>query len=105
MAVVQVFLMFGLVTWVLTLQLEKFLEGFHHQTSRRMEGMGPKCQRYRTWVYPSIGADLKMLELEEIGVYIACCQNTIAQYIATRPIVDLCLTARWKPGMRLSRRW
>ena len=46
-----------------------------------------------------------MVGLEEIGVYIARRQNTIAQYIATRPIVDLCLAAERRPGMRLLWRW
>ena len=46
-----------------------------------------------------------MVGLEEIGVYIARRQNTFAQYIATRPIMDLCLVAERNPGMRLSRRW
>ena len=46
-----------------------------------------------------------MVGLEEIGVYIACCHNTVAQYIVTRPIMDLCLAAERNPGLRLYRRW
>ena len=34
-----------------------------------------------------------MVGLEDIRVYIACHQITVAQYIATRPIMDLCLAA------------
>ena len=51
-AVVQVVLLFGSETWVLTPWLEKFLEGFCHRAARRMAGMGPKCQRDGIWVYP-----------------------------------------------------
>ena len=36
-------------------------------------------------------------------MYIARRQNTVAQYIATRPIMNLCLAAERKPGLRLSR--
>ena len=32
-------------------------------------------------------------------------QNTVAQFIATRPILDLCKKARQWPGARVSRRW
>ena len=104
-AVVQAVILFGSETWVLNTCFEKVLTEFHHQAARRMVGMGPKCHPDRAWVYPPIGATLAMVGLEEIGVYIACRQNTVAQYIATRPIMDLCLAAEQKPGMRLSRRW
>ena len=92
-AVVQSVLLFGSETWVLNPRWEKSLEGFQHQAARRMAGMGPKQQRYGTWVYPPIGAALEMVRLEEIGVYIARCQNMIAQYIVNHPITDLCLAA------------
>ena len=70
-----------------------------------MAGMGPKRQLDKAWVYPDIGAALEMVGLEEIGVYIVYRQNMVAQYIATRPIMELCLVAEQNPGMRLSRRW
>ena len=63
-AVVQAVILFGYKTWVLTPQLEKSLEGFHHQAERRMEGMGPKLQQGGTWVYPPIGEALAMVGLE-----------------------------------------
>ena len=70
-----------------------------------MAGMVPKHQWYGTWVYPPIGVALAMMVLEEIEVYISPRQNIVAQYIATRPIMELCLAAERKPGMRLSRQW
>ena len=37
---------------------------------------------------------------------VSCRQNTVAQYIATRPIMDLFLVAKWRPGPRVEmRRW
>ena len=53
--------------------------------------MVPKRHPDGTWVYPPIGAALAMVVLVDIGVYIARRQNTIPQYIATRPIMELCL--------------
>ena len=32
-------------------------------------------------------------------------QNTVAQFIATRPILDLCEKANRRPGARVARRW
>ena len=103
--VLQAVLLFGYETWVLTPWLEKSLKGFHHRAVRCMAGMGPKNQRYGTWVYTPIGAVLTLVGLEKIRDYIFCCQNMVAQYIITCHIMELCLVAEWKPGMRLSRRW
>ena len=45
-----------------------------------------------------------MVGLNEFGVYIACRHNTVAQYIATCPIMEFCLAAERKTGMKLSKR-
>ena len=68
--VVQAVYLFGPVTWVGTLWLDKYLDSFHHWAVRRMVGMGPKNQRYRTWVYPPIEAVLATVGLDEIRGYI-----------------------------------
>ena len=46
-----------------------------------------------------------MVKMEDIGVSLTCRQNTVAPYIENCPIMDLCLAAERKQGMRLSRRW
>ena len=104
-SVVRAVLMFGSEIWILTPRLETALKGFHYRAARRMAGMGPKHHPDGTWLYPPIGAELAMVVLEEIGIYISRFHNMVAQYIATRPIMDLCLAVERKPGMRLSRRW
>ena len=70
-----------------------------------MAGMGPKCQQDGTWVYPPIGTALKMVGLEDIGVYIARRHNMVTQYILNRTIMDFCLAVDQKSGIRLSRQW
>ena len=70
-----------------------------------MADMGPKYQRSGTWVYPPIGVALAMVGIDEIGLYISPRHKTAAQYIVTRPIMDLCLKAERNPLLRLSRRW
>ena len=42
---------------------------------------------------------------EEIGVHTKMRQNTLVQYIATRPILDLCEESVWKPVAWDSQRW
>ena len=76
---VQSVLLFGSETWVVTPQIEKSLTGSHHWAIRKMTAMGPERQLYGTWLYPPIGAALAMVGLYDIGVYIACRQNTVAQ--------------------------
>ena len=103
--VVQAVLLFGSETWLMIPRLEKAIDGFYQRAVWRMAGMGPKRQQGGTWVYTPIGAALAMVGLEDIGLYIARRQNTVAQYIATRPIMYICLVVELHPGMRLSRRW
>ena len=43
--------------------------------------------------------------LKDVETYISCCQNTVAQYIATRPIIDLCLAEKRRLGPRVSMWW
>ena len=42
---------------------------------------------------------------EGIGTYITRRQNTVAQYIATQPIMDLCERSARRTGARVSMRW
>ena len=42
---------------------------------------------------------------EGIGSYVTRRHNTVAQYIATRPIMDLCERSTWSPGARVSWWW
>ena len=44
-------------------------------------------------------------ELQEVYTYVSRHQNKIAQFIATRPIMDLCLAEERRPGSRVSNRW
>ena len=48
---------------------------------------------------------METVGLYEIGVYIACQQNMVKQYIVTCPIMCLCLVEERSPGMKLLWRW
>ena len=43
--------------------------------------------------------------LQEVETYVSRRQNTVAQYIATRLIMDLCLAAKRRPGPRVAMWW
>ena len=43
--------------------------------------------------------------LEDIDTYVSRQQNTVAHYIAMRPILDLCLDAEMMPGSLVQKRW
>ena len=51
-----------------------------------------------TWEYPSLGDAVREAGLEGIDTYVSRQKNTVAHYIATRPILDLCLEAERRPG-------
>ena len=39
--------------------------------------------------YPPLVEAMAEVELQNVDTYFSCCQNTIAQYIATKTIIDL----------------
>ena len=43
--------------------------------------------------------------MKEVETYVSCRQNTMAQYIATRPIMDLCMVEKRWPVPRVTMRW
>ena len=43
--------------------------------------------------------------LQEMDTHISRHQNTVTQFIATSPIINLCLAAYQRSGSRISQRW
>ena len=86
-AVVQAVLLFGSETWVLNPHMGQALVIFQHGVARRITGIQPKRQEEGVWEYPPLLAATEESRIEEIGAYILKIQNTVAQYIAMRPIL------------------
>ena len=42
---------------------------------------------------------------KEVETYVSRRQNTVAQFIATRPIIELCLEMEWRSGSRVTNQW
>ena len=43
--------------------------------------------------------------LQEVETYVYRLQNKVAQYIATRPIMYLCMAAKRRQGPRVATQW
>ena len=42
---------------------------------------------------------------QEVETYIYRCQNTVTQFIATRPIIELCLAVERRQDSRAANQW
>ena len=43
--------------------------------------------------------------MQKVETYVSRHQNTVAQCIATRPIMELCMMEERRPGPRISNQW
>ena len=83
-------LIFGAETWVLTSRTKRALDSFQHRVARRLTGRQPRRRGYGSWSYPPLEEAMGEAGFEGIMKYITRRQNMVAQYIPTRPIMDLC---------------
>ena len=104
-AVVQAVLLFGAETWVLTPRIERALESFMHGAARRITGRQPRRGWDEKWYYPSLREAMREAGFEEIRKSITRMQNTVAQYISTQLIMDLCERATHRAVARVSQWW
>ena len=104
-AVVQEVLLFGAETWVLTPRIERALESFQHGAARRITGRHPRRRGDGHWTYPPLNEAMREAGFEGIWKAVTRRQNTVAQYISTRPIMDLCERSTQRLGVRVHRRW
>ena len=56
----------------------------------------------RKWYYPSLAGAMKEAGIVRIGTSILRRQNAVAQFIATRKILDLCEKVKRRPGARVA---
>ena len=89
-AITQAVLLHGCETWVITPPMLQTLTGFHHKVARRITNHTPRRHRGSTWHYPPIADTLQIAKLYPMEEYIRQRQDTLAVYLATRPILTLC---------------
>ena len=104
-AVTQQVLLFGAETWVLTRKMESALDAFQGRVARKLMGRQTCRGRDGRWFYPSLAGAMKEAGIVRIRTSILWRQNTVAQFIATRPILGLCKGAVRRPGAQVPRRW
>ena len=101
----QAVFLVGLETWVLTARIENALDSFQSRVARKITGKQTQGRKDGRWFYPPVAGVMKVTGLVRIWKSILWRQNTVAQFIATQPILDLCKNSTWRPGARVARRW
>ena len=77
--------------------MKRVLGRLHHRVDRRLMGWQPRKGQDIGCFYPPLEDAMAEAGLQELETYVSCFQNTVAQYIVTRPIMDLCLAAKQRP--------
>jgi hypothetical protein len=103
--VVQAIFLYGSETWNLSASALAMLEGFHIHVAYRMAREHQLRQgANHAWVYPKSADVLEECGMRMIAEYICKQRNTIAMYVATRPILEACREGkRWRGLM--PRQW
>ena len=70
-----------------------------------MTGRMPRHGRDGKWVYPPLAGVLKEAGVVRARTSFIRRQNTVAQFIATRPILGLCEVAERRRGTRVPQKW
>ena len=97
-AVVQAVLLFGAETWLMTPRIERALESFMHRDALNITGKQPRRGGGGQWTYPPLKEAMREAGFEGIRKAVTRKQNMVAQYIVTRPIMDLCERATQRAG-------
>ena len=71
--------------------MKRALGGLHHRAARRITGCRPRKGQDRGWVYPPLEDARVEARFHEVENFIFHCSNTVAQFIMTMNIMDLCL--------------
>ena len=104
-AVVQAVLLYGLEKWFLTPWMVRTLGAFHHRVDYWITGRQLWRGVDMGWFYPNTEEAMKEVDLENIENFIDFRQKKIAQNIMTHPILELCLSAEWRPGALVTNQW
>ena len=77
----------------MTPRIGRMLGRFHHRMACRLTGKKPWQVRDGVWLYPPMESATEEAGLQEVDTDVSRRQNTVAQFIATVPIMYLCLEA------------
>ena len=84
----------------------KRLEGFHMRASWTLARVNkPQRKSDGSWEYPDCDAVREEVGLRSIRKYIAVRRNTVAQFVATRPVFEFCQGTGRKRGSQPHHMW
>ena len=104
-AVTQQVLLFGAESWVLTVKMESALDAFQGRVARWLTGRLPRRGRNGKWQYLPLAGATKDAGIVRARTSVLRRQNTVAQFFATRPILELCEGTERRGGTRVPQRW
>ncbi len=105
-AVVQAVLLYSSETWVLLTTALASLEGFHIRAAYRMAVRHkPRRGSGHGWIYPKSKDVLEECGMSTLEEYITVRWQTIAVYVAARPILTECRQGERKRGAVPHRCW
>ena len=105
LAVVQLVMIYGSKTWVTNPPSGRVLGGFHHRVAQSLTGRQHRKARDGVWVYPPLEDAIAEVRLQELETYLYFCKSIYTQFIATRPIMDLCLAVEQRTGSTVTKWW
>ena len=104
-AVFQAVLLYGLEESVMTPHIGRLLGGLHHRVDCILTEQKHQRGRDKRWVYLLLTEAMGEAGLHEVEKYVSLCQNTVAQFISNRPIMELCLAAERHLGSPVANWW
>ena len=104
-AVTQQVLLFGAESCVLTGKRDAALDAFQGRVAKRLTGRTPRRGRDGKWKYPPLAGAIKDAGIVRVRTSVLRRQNTVAQFVATRPILALCEGSARRGGKRVPQRW
>ena len=92
-AVVKLVILYGSDTRFMTPRIGRVWGKFHHRVAYSLARRRLWIGRDGVWKYPLLENAMIEAGLQEVETYLSRRHTTVAQFIETRPIVDLCLAA------------
>jgi hypothetical protein len=89
-AIVQSVLLYGAESWVVTLEMERKLQSFHHRCARYIARDHIERNENGEWKVPPSEHVLKKLGLQKIQEYIQQRKSTVSSYAETTDIFIQC---------------
>ena len=104
-AMTQQVLLLRAESGVLTGKMEAALDAFQGRVARRLTGRLPRRGRDGKWQYLPLAGATKDAGIVRARTSVLQRQNTVAQFVAMRPILVLCEGTERRGGTRFPQRW